>query len=228
MLAFSLALIVVKGITMLLVLLFVAAFMLMVTALTYQFQGWLAALMSNPRRRRTVIMIMTLSFVLIVQLPNLLNFLAPWGSRQFAERAAANARALAQESEQMNRDLQSRKIDPNEAMPPTRRKSGKAAARYAADRPRNHGTARENGPVREHGRAVRVAAAGRGLCGGRKLCPGRFLGLVGMTLIGSASLYRAYRTTIGMYQGQFTNRKGRAVAPVKGGRGDRAAASRFA
>ena len=31
-----------------------AAFLLMVTALTYQFQGWLASLMSNPRRRRTV------------------------------------------------------------------------------------------------------------------------------------------------------------------------------
>ena len=30
-----------------------AAFVFALTALTYQFQGWLAALMSNPRRRRT-------------------------------------------------------------------------------------------------------------------------------------------------------------------------------
>ena len=52
---------------MLPVLLLLAAFLLMVTALTYQFQGWLAALMSNPRRRRTVIMVMTVIFVLIVQ-----------------------------------------------------------------------------------------------------------------------------------------------------------------
>ena len=29
-----------------------ASFLLTVSALTYQFQGWLAALMSNPRRRR--------------------------------------------------------------------------------------------------------------------------------------------------------------------------------
>ena len=36
-----------------------AAFLLMVTALTYQFQGWLASLMSNPRRRRTVIVAAT-------------------------------------------------------------------------------------------------------------------------------------------------------------------------
>ncbi len=57
-----------------------AAFLLMVTALTYQFQGWLASLMSNPRRRRTVIVATTLVFVLIFQLPNLLNFFAPWGA----------------------------------------------------------------------------------------------------------------------------------------------------
>ena len=57
-----------------------AAFLLMVTALTYQFQGWLASLMSNPRRRRTVIVATTAIFVLIVQLPNLLNFFAPWGA----------------------------------------------------------------------------------------------------------------------------------------------------
>ena len=79
MLAFAIALVVVKGASMLLVVPLVAAFVLMVTAVTYQFQGWLAMLMSNPRRRRTVIMVATLSFVLILQLPNLLNFLGPLG-----------------------------------------------------------------------------------------------------------------------------------------------------
>ena len=33
------------------------------------------------------------------------------------------------------------------------------------------------------------------------------LGLVGMTLIGAASLWRAYRTTVGMYLGQSSSRK---------------------
>ena len=78
MLAYSLALIAVKGITMVPVLLLLAAFVLMITALTYQFQGWLASLMTNPRRRRTVIVVATAGFVLIMQLPNLLNFLGPW------------------------------------------------------------------------------------------------------------------------------------------------------
>ena len=35
------------------------------------------------------------------------------------------------------------------------------------------------------------------------------LGLMGMALIGSASLYRAYRTTVRMYQGATTGRKAR-------------------
>ena len=77
MLAFCLALLFTKGLLLLFMLLLLAAFLLMVTALTYQFQGWLAALMSNPRRRRTVIVIITAMFVLISQLPNLLNFYAP-------------------------------------------------------------------------------------------------------------------------------------------------------
>ena len=40
---------------MLLLLPLLAAFLLMVTGITHQFRGWLASLMVNPRRRRTVI-----------------------------------------------------------------------------------------------------------------------------------------------------------------------------
>jgi len=42
----------------------------MVTAWTYCLRGWLATLMSNPRRRRTIIMAITLGFVLLGQVPN--------------------------------------------------------------------------------------------------------------------------------------------------------------
>src|SRR5207244_12437830 len=49
MFGFCLALIYVKGMLFILALPSLAAFLLMVTALTYQFQGWLASLMSNPR-----------------------------------------------------------------------------------------------------------------------------------------------------------------------------------
>src|SRR5579864_8419061 len=44
---------------------------LMVSAWTYLLRGWLATLMSNPRKRRTVIMGITLAFILLAQGPNL-------------------------------------------------------------------------------------------------------------------------------------------------------------
>ena len=43
----------------------------MITAWTYCLRGWLATLMSNPRRRRTVIMCITFAFILLGQGPNL-------------------------------------------------------------------------------------------------------------------------------------------------------------
>ena len=43
----------------------------MITAWTYCLRGWLAALMTNPRRRRTVIMGITFTFILLSQGPNL-------------------------------------------------------------------------------------------------------------------------------------------------------------
>ena len=73
--------------------LLLAAFVLMVAALTYQFQGWLASLMTDPHRRRTVIAVATLTFVLIMQLPNLLNFLGPWHSGDDRSRPFPSARS---------------------------------------------------------------------------------------------------------------------------------------
>ena len=43
----------------------------MITAWTYCLRGWLAGLMSNPRRRRSVIMAIVLVFILLGQAPNL-------------------------------------------------------------------------------------------------------------------------------------------------------------
>jgi hypothetical protein len=49
------------------------AFFAMVTALTYQFRGWLAALMKNKRRRRFILTVLTLGIILISQIPNILD-----------------------------------------------------------------------------------------------------------------------------------------------------------
>ena len=59
-----------RGPTMLLLLPLAWSMVLMISAWTYCLRGWLATLMSNPRRRRTIIMGITLAFILIFQLPN--------------------------------------------------------------------------------------------------------------------------------------------------------------
>ena len=78
MLGFSLGLVASEGPKMLLLLPGVLAFVLMTTALSYQFQGWLASLMVNKRRRRTIIVMVTMVFVVLCQLPNLVNLYQPW------------------------------------------------------------------------------------------------------------------------------------------------------
>ena len=209
MLGFTLALVFVKGILLLFVLPLLAAFMLMITALTYQVQGWLAALMSNPRHRRTVIMCLPVIFVLIVQLPNLLNFLAPARGRDGLDRSAR----LTQEMKKVDGAFQSREFDAIEFV---RRKEeiiekfkldAQQADRESARRWQE--TARLVNMVLPVGwlpLGVMAGAEGR-------VMPA-ILGLLGMTLIGTASLWRAYRTTIQLYQGKFTSRKGRPSAAI--------------
>jgi hypothetical protein len=75
----------------------VAAFFLMVTAVTYQFRGWLASMMANPRRRRTIMALVPLLFFLMIQLPNLLNDrgAGPRARRPAADGGAARAENAA-------------------------------------------------------------------------------------------------------------------------------------
>jgi len=56
-----------RDIAMLLLIPLAFAMIFMVTAWTYCLRGWLAAMMTNPRRRRAVIMGITLAFILLAQ-----------------------------------------------------------------------------------------------------------------------------------------------------------------
>jgi len=71
MLGLALGLACVRGLEMVLLVPLALSMVFMITAWTYYLRGWLAALMSNPRRRRTIIMVITLTFVLLSQGPNL-------------------------------------------------------------------------------------------------------------------------------------------------------------
>lgn len=195
-----------RGVSMLTVLPATAAFLLMVTAVTYQFQGWLAALMSNPRRRRTVVMIVTVAFVLIFQLPNLVRFVGPWSRQGNAEQATK----LVEAQQELNRALQSKKIDQAEWL----RRQEQASEKHRLAREQANREAAEN--VQETATLVNLvlplgwlplgvlrAAEGNALSA--------ILGTLGMTLAGAGCLWRAYRTTVALYQGRDTGRQ-RAVA----------------
>jgi len=70
---------------------------LMITAWTYCLRGWLATLMSNPRRRRTIIMCLTFAFVALAQGPSLYFnvFLRPSLDQPTGNRQEQQARLKA-------------------------------------------------------------------------------------------------------------------------------------
>jgi ABC-2 type transport system permease protein len=71
MVGLALGLTIARGPEMMLLIPLALGMVFMVTAWTYCLRGWLATLMTNPRRRRTVIMLITIGFILLGQGPNL-------------------------------------------------------------------------------------------------------------------------------------------------------------
>ncbi|MGD1089569.1 MAG: hypothetical protein ABR955_12735 [Verrucomicrobiota bacterium] len=67
----AMGLVIARGPAMLLLLPLALGMVFMITAWTYCLRGWLAAMMNNPRRRRTIIMGISLAFILTAQAPNL-------------------------------------------------------------------------------------------------------------------------------------------------------------
>jgi ABC-2 type transport system permease protein len=71
MMGLAIGLAISRGPAMLLLAPLALAMVFMITAWTYCLRGWLATLMSNPRKRRTVVMVIMFTFVLLAQAPNL-------------------------------------------------------------------------------------------------------------------------------------------------------------
>jgi len=186
-----------------------AAFLLLVTGVTYQFQGWLASLMVNQRRRRTVIVVVTMTFVLLVQLPNLFNLANLKGRAGRAGRAESGS-ASARRAE-LQRARAANEITQEEF-------------RQRQDELMRQEDEREREEWREIAAKARLAslvlppgwlAVGAvGCAEGSIVTP--LLATLGMALLGGASLWRSYQTTLRLYTGQFTaGQPGAAVAPGK-------------
>lgn len=184
-----------RGGRLLVVLPLTVAFLLMVTALTYQFQGWLASLMSNPRRRRAIVMGSTAAFVLIFQLPNLINMYSPLGPQAIAGRAQAYADQMVE----LDRAFKAGEIDVAEYQRRHEQLSQQFDQSREEDAKQWQQTAKLLNtfiPIGWLPLGVMAAAEGN-------LLPA-LLGAAAMTLIGAGSLWRSYRTTMRLYQASFT------------------------
>jgi hypothetical protein len=210
MIGLALSLVLARGWALLLQFPLLAAFLVAVTALTHQFQGWLASLMANPRRRRTIIVVVTMAFVLSCQLPQLVNVVTPWLMEQ--EQQIETARQL--QVVEAGRALAVREITPEEYA----RRLVQIDAEHTA---RKQAFEQQTMARTEQGfrLANLVLPPGWLPAGVAAAAEGNFwtplLGTLGLGLIGAASLRRSYLTTLRLYKGEFSAGKGRpAVAPA--------------
>ncbi len=182
-----------------------AAFVFMVTALSYQLQGWLASLMVNKRRRRTIIVMVTLAFILVFQVPNLLNIFQPWG-RGLEQRHDA----LAKLQTELDRAKAAKEI--------TEAQYRDRLAKSIKDRERSDQqlvvTLKDWAWIANMALPIGWPAWGAASAVEGNVLPALF-GTVGLTLIGVASMWRSYRTTMRLYTGQYTAGT-KAPAPVPG------------
>jgi len=181
-----------------------AAFVLAITAVTYQFQGWLASLMTNKRRRRTVLFIATFTIILMLQAPQLINVFRPW------EGAEQSYKRLQDQQAELQRDFAAKKMTPEEFQ----QRSKQLVEQNQAER--KQATERQLAELERIARVVNaILPIGWFPLGVAALPDNEFLpmllGFLGLSLIGVFSLRRAYRTTVRLYTGQFTS----GSAPAK-------------
>ena len=209
MIGLSIASVAVMGPSMLIVFPLLAGFVLSITAVTYQFRGWLGAMMINPRRRRAIIAGMTMAFILIFQLPNLLNmtyFRAQRDAQWTAERTFRDA-----ELDKINKALESGEISADEHRERVVAIGDAAAERRRAERQQ---TLEE---IRYWTTWIDVVlppgwlAIGAMQAAQRNVWPG-MLGSVGFCLLAGASLRRSYRSTLRFYRGEY--QVGTSAAPA--------------
>ena len=185
----------------------VLAFFFMATMLTYQFQGWLASMMSNPRRRRAIVVGTTALLMLAFQLPNLLNIFRPSGAQRRAEQSAR----LQQESNELTRAFEAGEFDAAEL--PRRQQALVEQNQAATDQIQLEHAQRWDRTARLANTVLPIGWLPMGVTAAAEHNAWPvLLAFAGMTLIGSTSLWRAYRTTLRLYQGGFTSR-GSATRP---------------
>jgi hypothetical protein len=223
MIALGLGLTFSRGVTAILAVPLVVAFFFAITAVTYQFQGWLATLMTNPRRRRTVIVCVTAGFILVFQLPNLVNLLRPWDGQHdnSSARMADSFARVTNRYKELTEALGAGRITPEENQRLIEQVQREEENRQREEKDRKaeetrrtweqvEGVARlVNGVLPPGWLPLGAAAAEEGA-----VVPALLAGL-GFVLIGTVSLWRAYRTTVRLYTGQTSSGDRRPPGPIE-------------
>ena len=192
----SLAMVFVKGPALLVVFPLLATFLLVVTGITHQLREWLHVLMLNKRRRRTIIAVVATSFLLLVQVPNIINMTV---NRSRNDRASGDHQLAVKQLQQRasNGELDgaqySKELVALEKQWETKR--SEATARHVGQAVAIATLVNAALPIGWLPFGVRAAAAG-------SAWPG-LLGSFGALLLGGWSLWRSYRTTLRYYTGGF-------------------------
>jgi hypothetical protein len=188
---------------MLILPLVVCSFLFMVTALTYQLRGWLASLMSNKRRQRSVVATITLGFVAMTQVPNIILQVSIPNKNQ--SRLAQQA-----ELDELSAKLTRQEVSVDEHNQQVKELN----ERY--DRQRSEESARTRSLMAKYlTLANQIVPIGwlplscQALMNNNFLVAG--LCLLGTTTIGWLSIWRGYITTLRYYTGSATKRVRPAV-----------------
>jgi len=195
MLGLWLATVLVEGPSRLLTLPLLLATFAMVTALTYQLRGWLARVMEDKRRGRNVIAAVTVGFVLLLQVPNLINL----GTQPSRSRARAEERELVRAASE----------------------EGPGQAEARAELARHYEEAAQQDAAID-GRVslgAQVVPLGWLAYGMRAVHEGRWLpaalGTLGLAAIAAASLRRTYRKTLASIVGAGSSAADVAPEPAQ-------------
>ncbi|MHB8972842.1 MAG: hypothetical protein ACYC3X_17970 [Pirellulaceae bacterium] len=209
------ALVIVKGPAMLVLFPLAATFLLMVTGVTHQFREWLHLLMLNKRRRRAIIVFVTATFILLVQLPNLINMTVQRDRRggELDEHMAA-INELQQRISRGELDG-SRYNEELAAMERQRQELQNLAGAQRVQRGMRMAViVNALLPVGWLPYGARAAAQG-------SLWPG-LLGSLGALTLGCLCLWRSYRTTLRFYTGGFQTGERKRISAVEPGAAVRA------
>jgi ABC-2 type transport system permease protein len=173
----------------------------MICAVTYQFRGWLATIMANKRRQRTVLTLIGVGFMVVSQLPNLIIMQVNNHSR-----GHVRARILERQEEQiaLHTKLTARQITPAEFS----KQSDELRAREVAEQAeeKKAGTKQIYDVLEIVNLVLPIGwiASGAKAASDGNPWPG-IAGAAGMAAITFLSLRRSYTTTLRYFTGSASN-----------------------